>query len=212
VNRWAEKLGLPAGGRALDLGCAVGGSSFEMAKRFAEVVGIDLSHTFVAKAAEMAAAGAIAYRLKVEGDLTEELTATVEPGVDASRLRFLQGDACALPAGLGSFDAVLAANLLCRVPSPAACLEQIDAALAPGGLLVMTSPFTWLEEYTDKCAWVGGTHDAAGKPVRCADALRAALAAKGYSVLQEDRMPLVIRETARKFQIILAHRLVARKA
>jgi hypothetical protein len=29
-----------------------------------------------------------------------------------------QGDACKLPADLGTFDAILAANLLCRVPDP----------------------------------------------------------------------------------------------
>jgi SAM-dependent methyltransferase len=49
-----------------------------------------------------------------------------------------QGDACALPAGLGTFDAVLAANLLCRVPDPQACLAGIADALNPGGVLVLT--------------------------------------------------------------------------
>jgi hypothetical protein len=48
--------------------------------------------------------------------------------------------------------------------------------------------------------------------VRCADALKAALAAMGYEVLDEGKQPLVIRETVRKYQLILAHRLVARKA
>lgn len=72
---------------------------------------------------------------------------------------------------------MLAANLLCRVPSPAACLEEIDAHLAPGGLLVLTSPFTWIEEYTDKCNWIGGTYDQSGQPVRCADKLKQVRAA-----------------------------------
>jgi SAM-dependent methyltransferase len=101
-----------------------------------------------------------------------------------------QGDACSLPPGIGTFDAVLAANLLCRVPSPAACLNEIDAALNPGGILVLTSPFTWLEEYTDKDKWLGGraTAGAGGGPLRCADALKGALAAKGYSVLDEGKV------------------------
>jgi hypothetical protein len=34
-----------ASGRALDLGCAVGRSSFELARSFGEVVGVDLSKT-----------------------------------------------------------------------------------------------------------------------------------------------------------------------
>lgn len=34
-------------GRALDLGCAVGRTSFELARVFAEVVGLDLSSRFI---------------------------------------------------------------------------------------------------------------------------------------------------------------------
>jgi hypothetical protein len=105
-----------------------------------------------------------------------------------------QGDACALPEGLGTFNALLAANLLCRVPDPAACLDQMDAALAPGGLLVLTSPFTWLEEYTAKERWVGGRAGADGAPVRCADALKGALAARGYTVLDEGRVSAALGE------------------
>ncbi|HKI69833.1 MAG TPA: methyltransferase domain-containing protein, partial [Verrucomicrobiae bacterium] len=39
---------LPAQARALDLGCAVGRSSFELARHCAEVIGIDFSHRFCA--------------------------------------------------------------------------------------------------------------------------------------------------------------------
>lgn len=48
LSGWAERLGLPAAGeagRALDLGCAVGRSSYELARRFGEVVGVDISKT-----------------------------------------------------------------------------------------------------------------------------------------------------------------------
>ncbi len=62
----------------------------------------------------------------------------------------LQGDACNLPDSLGTFDAVLAANLLCRVPEPLSCLAQIRASLRPGGIALITSPFSWLEQYTDR--------------------------------------------------------------
>lgn len=210
VNEWAAKLGLPTR-RALDLGCALGGSSFEMARQYGEVVGVDISSTFVDMAARMARERRVAYQCRIEGDITEELVAELEPDVPAERTQFLQGDACALPPGLGSFDAVLAANLLCRVPHPGACLDQIAAALAPGGLLVMTSPFTWMEEYTSRDRWVGGSVDANGQPLRCGDALKAQLAARGVRVLQEDMMPLVIREHSRKYQLILAHRIIARK-
>jgi SAM-dependent methyltransferase len=99
-----------------------------------------------------------------------------------------QGDACALPAGLGTFDAVLAANLLCRVPDPQTCLQGIADALNPGGVLVLTSPFTWMEDYTAKSEWVGGRVGEDGKPLRCADALKAAMAELGFTVLEEGKV------------------------
>lgn len=100
----------------------------------------------------------------------------------------VQGDACALPAGLGTFDAVLAANLLCRVPDPQTCLQGIADAMNPGGVLVLTSPFTWMEDYTAKSKWVGGRVGEDGKPLRCADALRAAMAELGFTVLEEGKV------------------------
>jgi SAM-dependent methyltransferase len=99
-----------------------------------------------------------------------------------------QGDACALPASLGTFDAVLAANLLCRVPDPQTCLQGIADALNPGGVLVLTSPFTWMEDYTAKSKWVGGRVCEDGKPLRCADALKAAMAELGFTVLEEGKV------------------------
>uniref|UniRef100_A0A383W2U2 Generic methyltransferase n=1 Tax=Tetradesmus obliquus TaxID=3088 RepID=A0A383W2U2_TETOB len=211
VTSWAANTGIPTG-RALDLGCAVGRSSFEMARMFQQVVGIDLSQTFIDMANQMKTDGSVGYRLKVEGDIATEVVAKIDPAIDASRCTFLQGDACALPADLGTFDAVLAANLLCRVPDPALCLKQIADAVNPGGVLVLTSPFTWLEEYTAKAKWVGGTVDEAGNALRCADALKAMMAEHGFSVLDEGKAPLVIRETVRKYQLILAHKLVLQKA
>jgi hypothetical protein len=72
------------------------------------------------------------------------------------------------------------------------------AVLNPGGILVLTSPFTWLEEYTAKAKWVGGHAPAAGaatqqqqqqqQPVRCADALKAHMAGLGFTVLEEGRV------------------------
>lgn len=46
VLNWAGKAGAPFN-RALDLGCAVGRSTFEMAREFKEVIGIDISQTFI---------------------------------------------------------------------------------------------------------------------------------------------------------------------
>ncbi len=71
-----------------------------------------------------------------------------------------------------------------------ACLAGIADVLRPGGLLVLTSPFTWLEDYTARSRWLGGTVSEAGTEARCADALKAAVAGLGFEILEEGRVRL----------------------
>jgi len=73
-------------------------------------------------------------------------------------------------------------------PIAQACLQGIAAALNPGGILVLTSPFTWLEEYTTRSKWLGGTVDDQGKVLRCADALKAVTTTMGFTVLEEGKV------------------------
>ena len=67
------------------------------------------------------------------------------------------------------------ANLIDRVDNPAKCLEQLPGLLKSGGQLVITSPYTWLEEYTPRENWLGGfMRD--GQPVQTFDTLKKILA------------------------------------
>ena len=125
---WALRCGLPArGGAALDVGCAVGGTSFELRRDFERVVGIDFSHAFVAAANRLKAAGSAPYAFSVEGEVSASGEARLPAGVRPQQCTFLQGDACALPAleALGgAFTVVHAANLLCRLPDPLCVRRQ----------------------------------------------------------------------------------------
>lgn len=69
---------------------------------------------------------------------------------ERGRCTFEQGDACDLRHDLGSFGCVLAANLICRLHAPYNFLRRLSDLVAPGGILIITSPYTWLEEFTDK--------------------------------------------------------------
>lgn len=205
VLELADRHGV-APARALDVGCAVGGATFALAHGFREVLGVDLSASFIAAANALKRDGRLSFRRRDEGDLGVERTATIHPAVDRDRVSFRQADACALPAELVGFDAVLLANLLCRLPSPRACLERMGGArgvVRPGGLLVVTSPYTWTDAFTPKEVWLGGvTRD--GREVRSIDGLHALLDDE-FELVDERDMPLVIREHARKFQYIVAH-------
>jgi 2-polyprenyl-3-methyl-5-hydroxy-6-metoxy-1,4-benzoquinol methylase len=57
-------------------------------------------------------------------------------------------DALRIPAELGTFDLVLAANLVDRVSRPADLLRGIKRLVRTNGHLILASPYTWLEEFT----------------------------------------------------------------
>jgi len=75
--------------------------------------------------------------------ITERATAALEDGIDCSRVRFVHGDACSLPSGLGlgSFDAVLVTHVIDRVPDPVRLIKQVAEALRTGGVALLSSPF-----------------------------------------------------------------------
>ncbi len=154
VTEWAEKLGARTD-RALDIGCAVGGASFALARTYDEVIGVDLSASFIDAANEMKSMGERHYFRRDQGDLGADRIARIaaEDAAHAGNTTFKRADACALPPDLRGFDAVLMANLLCRLPSPKACLGRLGGPLGlvkPGGLAVIVSPYTWMEQHTPR--------------------------------------------------------------
>ena len=189
---------LPRGGRALDLGCAVGRSSFELARFCGEVVGIDFSHRFVSAADSLRIGGALSYERTEEGDLATRCEARLPAGVDPGRVRFEVGDACNLRPDLGRFDAALLINLVDRLPEPRRCLDRLPDLLNPGGQLVIASPYTWLEEYTPRGQWLGG-YSREGQDVRGFDTLRGVLE-PAFEFVRAVELPFLLREHARKFQ------------
>jgi 5-histidylcysteine sulfoxide synthase/putative 4-mercaptohistidine N1-methyltranferase len=214
--RWlieaAREFGTPTA-KALDVGCAVGRASFELARVYGEVVGVDLSRAFIDAADTLRRQGELSYFRKDEGTLGTTLSAMVDPAIDRDRVHFRQADACALPAELMDFDAVLLANLLCRLPSPKALLGRLGGPLGlvkPGGLLAIFSPYSWLEQFTPLEAWLGG-FEREGQPIASAAALTAFLTAEGFDLLREADVPLTIREHARKYQYIVAHATLWRR-
>jgi SAM-dependent methyltransferase len=72
------------------------------------------------------------------------------------KVDFMQGDACNLKPVLTGYDFMLAANLIDRLYDPAAFLKSVHERLHVGGVLMITSPYTWLEEHTKREDWMGG--------------------------------------------------------
>lgn len=176
--------------RGLDLGCGVGRATFEMARSCDTVTGIDLSQSFITAAEALRTEAPLVYQRIDEGWLRTTLTARRPAGIRADQLRFCQGDVMNLPADLGSFERVHAANLLCRLPDPQRLLDRLPALVQPGGQLVLATPGTWLEEFTPPAKW---------PPAATFAWLTAALDA-GFLLERHLEEPFLMRETARKFQ------------
>ena len=193
VSESLRHIALQKRTRALDLGCAVGRSSFELGRHFDEVTGIDFSGRFVAEAERMRRQRLVMIRAPREGDATDEVHLQMPVDMLTDHVHFEQGDACNLRADLGTFDLVLMANLIDRLPDPAKCLARLPGLIPSGGWLVITSPYTWLEEFTARDKWLDG----GGRGTL--SALKERLD-PDFELQRAFDLPFLIREHRRKYQ------------
>jgi 5-histidylcysteine sulfoxide synthase/putative 4-mercaptohistidine N1-methyltranferase len=192
--------------RVLDVGCAVGRSSFELARIATHVDAVDFSARFIRNALGLRNHGQVRYLITDEGELTSlKVAKLVDLGLAevADRIEFSQGDACNLKPLYTNYDLVFAGNLIDRLYEPAQFLTDMAHRVNKGGYLVLTSPYTWLEEYTEKQHWIGGIKES-GENLTTLDGLKRILAPDFQLLSTPLDVPFVIRETARKHQHTLA--------
>lgn len=109
---------------------------------------------------------------------------------------------------VGKFDAIIGSNLLCRLPNPRKFLQDVSRFLNPKGVLVLISPYSWLEEYTDKANWVGAVP---GK--ESFHTLKEILEGgdNAMTLLHRENVAFLIREHERKYQLGVSDATVWRK-
>ncbi len=196
--------------RALDIGCAVGRATFELARGFAHVTGIDYSARFIKMAVDLKEKGRIRYVLTEEGEIVSYHEKHLSQfGFDPlkSKVDFYQADACNLKPLYTDYDLILACNLIDRLYAPGLFLTMIHERIVRGGLLVIISPYTWLEQFTQRDKWIGGFRKD-GENVPTLQALRDMLSPNFASVGEPQDIPFVLRETRRKFQHTIAQMTV----
>jgi len=205
---------LPQRHKALDLGCAVGRSTFELSKYFDHVTGIDFSARFIQVAQRFIENKMLKYTLPTEGELLDyhqvSLSSFSWSENLTNKVSFYQGDACNLPEKFGGYDFIFCGNLIDRLHSPQSFLTNIHKYLNDEGLLIITSPYTWLEEHTPKSQWIGGKK-IDGKPLKTLDGLKNHLAPWFKMIGGPTSIPFVIRETQRKYQHTLSEMSVWKK-
>lgn len=100
----------------LDYGCGTGTASCELADLVSEILAIDISAEMIERAKAKAAANSI------------------------ENVRFEQTTIFDKALKRGSFDAVLAFNMLHTVPDPPSVVKRINEVLKPGGLFISVTP------------------------------------------------------------------------
>ena len=91
---------------------------------------------------------------------------------------------------------------MCRLPSPRDFLKSVSNFLNPGGMLILVSPYSWLEEYTKKEEWIGAQTVEGGKNLDSYQQLSSfmELTSPSLKIIHRENVPFTIREHERKFQ------------
>jgi SAM-dependent methyltransferase len=118
-----ERLAVAAGERVLDLGCGGGRHAYAFLRAGADVVALDSSDDESQTVAGMVLA------MREAGELAEQPFAAA-----------LCGDALALPFATGSFDIVVASEVLEHLPNDRAAIGEVVRVLRPGGRLALSVP------------------------------------------------------------------------
>ena len=187
--------------KAMDLGSSVGRSTFELAKTFDEVLGIDFSANFINVGVKLKKYDSLVFKVKTEGELFDEKTVSLKDfdlEDTKDKVTFMQGDACNLKDLYTGYDLIFCSNLIDRLYYPQKFLDDVPNRVNQNGLLVLLSPYTWLEDYTPKKNWLGG-YIKDNKEVKTLDTLKENLEDR-YELLDTIDVPFVIKETNRKYQ------------
>jgi SAM-dependent methyltransferase/uncharacterized protein YbaR (Trm112 family) len=164
---------LPLSGPVLDIGCAAGRTSFDLAERTVDLVlGIDVNWPLLAVARGVVNEGVARFPMRRMG-LDYELRADRTQFPCAERVDFWMCDALALPFAPQIFAGAVAMNVLDCVSEPARLLYEIGRALhVGGGQAVLATPFDWAAHATPMTAWIGGPEEFAALCGSVNEALR----------------------------------------
>ena len=142
-----DRLGIGPKTRVLDIGCGMGRHSFEAFRRGARVTAADLD------------GGALA-----EVDKMSEAMVEAGEAPRGARLQTRVVDVLDMPFAGGSFDVVIASEILEHIPDDIAAMAEITRVLRPGGRAAITVPRRGPEEV----CWLlsADYHNAPGGHVR----------------------------------------------
>ncbi|MEZ4365139.1 MAG: methyltransferase domain-containing protein [Kofleriaceae bacterium] len=204
-ERIAARASAPVA-RAVELGCSVGRIVAELRAGAEEVVGLDLRLGALRRARRLLAGEAVEYGRRQIG--RHYLPVVASPGPCADGWSLVCGDALDPPLLPGEYDRVVALGVFDSVRDPGQLLAVLDGLCAPGGEIILASPYAWQSGVVDEAARFGGADPTGALVARLrggAD-LRAA-----YVIEDEAELPWVLRRDDRAAVHYQVHYLRAHK-
>lgn len=127
-----DRLDLQPGHLILDMGCGAGRHAFESLRRGARVVALDYSFD------ELASVRDLFWAMREAGEVGE-----------SAETLSVRGDALRLPFADGTFDRIIASEVMEHLRDDRGALAELTRVLKPGGTIAITVP-AWLPE---KICW-----------------------------------------------------------
>lgn len=193
VARALAMLGEAPPGPAIDLGCAAGRGTLELAARTERLtLGVDLNFAMLRVASAVLREGRVRYPRRRAGLVYDRRDFAV--GVAApERIDFWCCDAAALPLPDATFAAATALNLVDCVAAPRELLAEAARVVAPGGAAVFATPYDWSPGATPVEQWLGGHSQRSADAGASEPVLRTALAASGFEIVAEEEVTWRVR-------------------
>lgn len=187
-------------GCLVDIGCSVGRTTFEMARRSEGLVlGVDLNFSMLKVARGVIEQGRVTYPLRQEGIVYERRSFPVN-FENLSRIDFWVCDAVSLPFSKNVFSGAASFNVLDCLWSPYEHLQEISRILLPQAKAIVSTPFDWSANVTPIEAWLGGHSQRAQHKGSGSAFLRALLSSekspaelRQLAILREENVPWNLR-------------------
>lgn len=139
---------------ALDVGCAVGRTTFDLAASGTRLaLGIDLNWPLLRIARQIIDHGLLQYPHRRIGNRYDRLCRKVAFPADAN-VDFWIADALSMPFRSDTFGLALGLNVIDCVPDPARLIVEMSRVVGPGGGVGLATPFDWAPHATPYAAWI----------------------------------------------------------
>jgi SAM-dependent methyltransferase len=169
-------------GPSIDIGCAVGTSTFALAKEHL-TLGVDFNFAMLRIASSALRQGRMRYARRRVGLVYDREEREVAP---SQLVDFWCCDAANLPFAPATFAYAQSINVIDCLASPHDALAEIARILRPNATALIATPYDWSPSATDVEQWLGGhsqrgPHHGASEPV-----LRRILDEVGLQIVSEE--------------------------